>query len=190
FSSLEEFIASNYTEYLVSGSMKNSFIGDFETVLFTSVVGGRMETSLLMDTGKALVLFSTARPIATDLLGDQPDSLGLGIEGNAAPCDTATNRCNCVLYARCLVPRLPYGLITYADKKNIINSYSASVGAVAVMNIAPPYGHVGKVTKVVKNSSGVVTSITLDEANYSSCRISTTRSGSPSTLKVTGYFKP
>jgi surface antigen len=63
------------------------------------------------------------------------------------------------------------------------------VGSVAIMNVGAPYGHVGIVTAVKKDTRGQVTSITINEANYSACKLST-RSGLPSSLKVTGYFKP
>jgi len=75
------------------------------------------------------------------------------------------------------------GLNTCSDKKKIINSYSPTVGAVAIHDIYAPYCHVSVVSNV---SSG---NVTIDEANYSSCKF-TTRTGSPSALKIIGYFKP
>lgn len=106
----------------------------------------------------------------------------------AATCAT-THKCNCVLYVRCRwVPSLPTGLTTKASKIAIINSYTPSVGSVAIMTVGT-YGHVAYVTAVKKDARGNVVSITVDEANYSSCRVGQ-RAGSPSSMKVAGYYKP
>ena len=91
--------------------------------------------------------------------------------------------CNCVLFARSKVPSLPRGLTTQAAKRRIINSYSPSVGAVAVMAVGR-YGHVGRVVSV--NGDGT---ITVEESNYRPCRF-TTRTGTPEQLRVLGYFTP
>ena len=186
FVSLEDWAASNYTEYLLTDTIQPSTAGELEAITFSSRNRRGTDFNLLFDNGRSLVLVTTSRisPAGTDTEEARPKAQAV------ASCDTATNRCNCVLYARCKVPRLPFGLFTYTDKKAIINSSSAAVGSVAIMNIAPPYGHVAVVTAVKKDiRTRQVTSITVNEANYSSCRI-TTRSGSPASLKVTGYFKP
>jgi hypothetical protein len=97
--------------------------------------------------------------------------------------------CNCVLYVRCKwVPSLPYGLNTLADKKAIVNSATPTVGSAAIMNVGA-YGHVAYVTAVKKDTRGNVISITVDEANYKSCKIGQ-RTGSPASMKVIGYYRP
>lgn len=92
--------------------------------------------------------------------------------------------CNCVLYARTLVPSLPRGLFTLKDKKNIINSNSPSQGAVAVIDSGHQWGHVAVVTSI--NSDGT---ITIQESNWGRCRIGS-RTGSPQRLNILGYFQP
>ncbi len=98
-------------------------------------------------------------------------------------CDTSTNRGNCVLYARCRVPRLPFGLTTYQDKARIINSRTPGVGSVAIMNVGA-WGHVAVVEAVNHNGT-----ITVREANYPSPGVRT-RTATPSAMKVTGYYRP
>jgi hypothetical protein len=188
-SSLEDWVTSNYTDYLLRETLKPATVGDFAAVSFSSRGETGKEFNLLVDNGEALVLLTTARlnPTSPDIEGPGDSSLPWL---KAVVCDTAANRCNCVLYARCRLPSLPFGLDTYADKVNIINSSSAATGSVAIININPPFGHVAYVTAVKKDiATRQVTSITVDEANYQSCQL-TTRSGSPATLKVTGYFRP
>jgi hypothetical protein len=98
-------------------------------------------------------------------------------------CSNSTNNYSCVLYARCKVGTLPYGLNTYAQKVAIINSYVAAAGNVAVINVGNAVGHVA----YVKSVSG--TTITIRESNWCSGKI-TERSGTKSALSITGYFKP
>ena len=93
--------------------------------------------------------------------------------------------CNCVLYARTLVPSLPRGLFTLQNKKNIINSYTPSKGAVAVIDSGHEWGHVAVVTDV--SSDG--TTVTIQESNWGRCRIGS-RTGSPQRLNILGYFQP
>lgn len=64
------------------------------------------------------------------------DSLPVGIKSN------------CVAFARYKVPSLPYGLETMQDKKNIINSYTPKVGAIAITTGNSAYGHVAYVEAV------------------------------------------
>lgn len=110
------------------------------------------------------------------------------VTAQTSTCATA-HKCNCVLYVRCRwVPSLPTGLTTKASKIAIINSYTPSVGAVAIMTVGT-YGHVAYVTAVKRDARGNVVSITVDEANYSSCKVGQ-RTGSPSSMKVAGYYVP
>lgn len=93
--------------------------------------------------------------------------------------------CNCVFYARSLVPSLPRGLTTLQDKKKIINSYSPSKGSVAIIPNGDKYGHVAVVTDVSPDGK----TITIKEGNWNRCKINI-RKGTPQSLKVLGYFKP
>ena len=92
--------------------------------------------------------------------------------------------CNCVLYARTLVPSLPRGLFTLQNKKDIINSNSPSQGAVAVIDSGYEAGHVAVVTSVNRDGT-----ITIQESNWKRCRIGS-RTGSPQRLSILGYFQP
>jgi hypothetical protein len=93
--------------------------------------------------------------------------------------------CNCVLYARTLVPSLPRGLFTLQNKKNIINSYTPSKGAVAIIDSGLEWGHVAVVTDVSPDG----TTVTIQESNWRRCRIGS-RTGSPQRLNILGYFQP
>jgi surface antigen len=73
-------------------------------------------------------------------------------------------------------------LWTLSDKKKIINTLEPSVGSVAVMAVGA-FGHVGVVTYVGRNH------ITIQEANYYTCRLSE-RHGDAKAFKIVGYFKP
>jgi hypothetical protein len=90
---------------------------------------------------------------------------------------------NCVLHARCLAPRLPYGLNTWSDKVNIINSSTAHAGCVAMIPSSNPAGHVAYVSSV---SGGT---IHLNEANWSAGAC-TTRSGTKAGLNIRGFWCP
>ncbi len=96
----------------------------------------------------------------------------------------ACSQCdNCVLYARCRQPSLPFGLTSYADKVAIINTQTAAAGEVAIIKTSSSYGHVAYVTSV----SG--STIHIAEGNWpnGSCG---TRSGTKAGLNITGFFKP
>lgn len=95
--------------------------------------------------------------------------------------DTDKNRFNCVLWARQKCASLPFGLWTIWDKRKIINSRKARVGAVAIINVGLPIGHVAIVSAIGSNH------ITIQEANYKTGKI-TERHGSESELKILGYF--
>ena len=91
------------------------------------------------------------------------------------------NKCNCVKWARDHKPNLPFGLWTIGDKKKIINSHEPKIGAVAIMNVGLPFGHVG----IVKDFK--YRRITIREANFKFCEI-TERIGTAEELKILGYF--
>ena len=94
---------------------------------------------------------------------------------------TDKNRFNCVKWAREKKPDLSFGLWTIGDKKDIINSCNPEIGAVAVMNVGLPWGHLGIVEDF---GDGMVV---IQEANFKFGKI-TERSGTPAELKILGYF--
>lgn len=99
-------------------------------------------------------------------------------------CDTPRNGSNCVYYARCRVPSLPGNLFTYQQKAARRNSSTPRVGAVAIMNIYAPWGHVAVVEQVLPDSR-----ILVREGNYHPGRV-TERTGYPADMRVTGYYQP
>ena len=96
---------------------------------------------------------------------------------------TDPNKCNCVLFVRARVPKLPYGLWTIGNKKKIINDHTPREGSVAIMNVGLPWGHVGIIKKVGRNH------LTIQEANYKFCKI-TERHGNTADLNIIGDFNP
>ena len=105
---------------------------------------------------------------------------------------TDKNRCNCVLWLRDRLPELPYNLWTLDDKKAIINSSTAVVGAGGMSKDGVWFtrngkrvfsGHVVLVTKV-KDSI-----LTIHEANYQLCTV-TERKGTKEQLNLVGFFIP
>lgn len=147
-------------------------------------------TFRLIAASAALMITGTlaAGCIANDVSDEDSDEAQLTSEevGTAADellaCSSSTNCNNCVYYARCRKPSLPYGLNTYADKVAIINTQTASAGAVAIIKTSSSAGHVAYVTSV----SG--STITIAEGNWpnGSCG---TRSGTKAGLNITGFFK-
>jgi hypothetical protein len=108
-----------------------------------------------------------------------------------AACSEVTDGCssgnlaNCVKYARCKVSSLPYGLNTYQDKKNIVNTQTASAGSVAVINVGNTVGHVAYVQSI----SG--SNVTIRETNWcTGATKATTRTGTKTALKIVGFYKP
>lgn len=87
----------------------------------------------------------------------------------------------CVHYARCKNPNLPYGLWTHDDKMAIATSGVPQVGAVAIIKTNQVWGHVAYVEAV----DGA--NITISESNWvaGSC---TQRTGTMESLNITGFF--
>lgn len=143
----------------------------------------------LVDKGEILALYSIADPTfaPNQYVGAQSDdSEKVTTTGDyqikASSCDK-NYKCNCVLWVRnCRASWLPTGMTYIWEKKSKINTQTPKKGRVPVMNIYYPYGHVGYITKV-KDSK-----ITIEEANYKSCKVST-RTDKPSNMKVVGYIK-
>jgi hypothetical protein len=99
-------------------------------------------------------------------------------------CSNATNNVNCVLYTRCKIPSLPYGLTTYAQKVAIINTQTAGAGRAAIIKVnGSQYGHIAW----VKSVSG--SQITIRETNWCGAYVNE-RTGTKSGLKITGFYKP
>ena len=92
---------------------------------------------------------------------------------------------NCVFFARYKQPALPFGLTSYASKKNICNSNEAIVGEVAVMpsTNAPSYGHVAYVEAVNGDN------ITILEGGVGSGHINR-RTGTKASLNIYGFYNP
>lgn len=147
-------------------------------------------TLTLIAASVALMITATlaAGCIGSDVSDEDADQEQLSAEevGTAEDellaCSSATNCDNCVYYARCRKPSLPYGLNTYGDKLAIINTQTASAGAVAIIKTSSTAGHVAYVTSV----SG--STINIAEGNWpnGSCG---TRSGTKAGLNIAGFFK-
>jgi len=98
--------------------------------------------------------------------------------------------CNCVVWVKkCKAQWLDDdqygGMITLDGKKSKRNSYDAEPGSVAVIIVKGKYaknGHVAYVKYVFGSK------ITIEEANYKTCRI-TTRTGTEEELNIIGYIK-
>lgn len=96
----------------------------------------------------------------------------------------ACNQCsNCVQYARCMQPALPFGLSTYKNKKDIVNRYTPSIGCVAIINTGDTTGHVAYVWKVAGST------VTIKEGNWPWGKCGE-RTNSPDTLGIVGYYCP
>lgn len=101
---------------------------------------------------------------------------------------SADTRGNCVAMARYLVPSLPSGLWSLADKQAIIQGYTPKVGAIAIGHSYYKYpnykyGHVSYVEKI--NSDGTLT--TIDGGCDGTCkRITST----PYEMGIEGYWYP
>ena len=147
-------------------------------------------TFTLIAASVALMITATvaAGCIASDVSDEDVDQAQLASEevGTAADellaCSSATNCGNCVYYARCRKPSLPYGLNTYSDKVAIINTQTASAGAVAIIKTSSTAGHVAYVTSV----SGSTFSIAEGNWPHGSCG---TRSGPTAGLNIAGFFE-
>lgn len=116
--------------------------------------------------------------------GDEHDEGEVSAMASAEACKGYCND-QCVAYARCRAPGLPYGLNTWADKRAIINSNHAHVGCVAMILGSNPAGHTAYVAKVLSNPRRV----TLHESNWGS-RTCNTRTGTRKELNITNYWCP
>lgn len=101
----------------------------------------------------------------------------------------------CTTYARSRVHSLPYGLYSFNDKLQVINSHSCKAGSVAIIDVGNSTGHVAVVESCDK--TGSVQGIKIIEANWKagkitrrSSRVSGSISKSESELRIRGYFRP
>lgn len=120
-----------------------------------------------------------------DELGHDEEA-GVSAQAFDGPCAYACDD-QCTTYARCRAPGLPGGLYSWQDKLNIINSNSARVGCVAVIDSTNPAGHVAYVHKV--DTAPTPNRIYIHESNWSpgAC---TARSGSKAGLNIVGFWCP
>lgn len=96
-------------------------------------------------------------------------------------------RSNCVYFARYMVPSLPMGLTTLADKKAIINSTKAVPGAIAISTMGNSYyGHVCYVEAVNGNQ---ITTLHGGMGSYYGNHIVRV-TGTATETKIIGYYVP
>lgn len=93
-------------------------------------------------------------------------------------------KANCVAFARYKVPTLPGGLLSLEQKKNIINSYTPTVGAIAITQGNSEYGHVAYVEAVNGNN------ITTLNGGYGDGSRIYRIIGTASEQKILGYWSP
>lgn len=89
--------------------------------------------------------------------------------------------CNCVLTARKFNSDLPRGLYSLSQKKRIINSKEPTIGATVITNEGNWTGHAATVIGIDNET------ITLLEANYKRCKV-TTRVLDKDSKKIVGYY--
>lgn len=98
----------------------------------------------------------------------------------------------CVLFARKLVPALPYGLFDFEDKKRIIKSKTPKKGRVAIIDVGNSVGHVAVVVDVDKKGKNKC--ITIRESNFPRAGIwerkakASDLSKAEKELRIIGYF--
>ena len=157
-----------------------------DAVEYVTQENGVYYRNTVIDNGIHLNLYTFADPELKSFLAVGEDAvLAAPIEANAkaaASCDS-TYKCNCVLWVRnCRASWLPTGMTYIWEKKSKMSTTNPSSGRVAVHDIYYPYGHVSYVKKVDGSK------ITIEEANYSSCKV-TNRTGKPSDMSIVGYIK-
>jgi hypothetical protein len=155
-----------------------------DAVKYITKENGVYYLNTVVDDGIHLKLYAFADPQLKSLLaeGDEERQAVTSQVMPAASCDSQY-KCNCVLWVRnCRASWLPTGMTYIWEKKKKINTTSPKSGRVAVHDIYYPYGHVS----YVKGVDG--SKIKIEEANYSSCNV-TSRTKKPSDMSVVGYIK-
>jgi hypothetical protein len=143
---------------------------------------------MVANKGLRLVLVSLALAVSgcgVDPGADDGTTLGQQQDELTNSCTNSTNCSNCVYYARCRQPGLPYGLNTYQDKLNIINRYIPWPGCVAVIGTGTNIGHVAFV-EYYNSYNGMVY---ISEGNWPAGQCGS-RSGTASQLNIAGYWCP
>ena len=203
FASLDEWIKANYNTTLLAETIEHSFQDGREVIsFFTTSENGLTDHHKLVDTGEGFTVETTS---AIEPPGDAVESLAASLtlpqaetskfSPMAAVASTSScsqYACNCVNYARCTVPKYPTPAYWYTEKLKTINTYTPSVGAVAIMNYDQPYGHVGVINGQWWVWQGWVANmyLSLNEANFVSCKVTTSRSGTIPQLHIVGYYRP
>ncbi len=119
-----------------------------------------------------------------ELAAEQSEQQEIGSTESAL----CTDYCdNCVLFARCKQPNLPYGLTYWSDKRAVVNSNHAHVGCVAMIPTSHIYGHAAYVADVDHAASP--NRITLREANWQPNTCSS-RTGTKDGLNIYNYWCP
>jgi hypothetical protein len=207
FASLEDWIKANYTIYLVPDSITHGVQDGHDTTSFFTVGDdGIYDHHIFSDTGEGFVLQTTANLKVpgegeTNTLGfarESQNGKAIPMVATAASSSCGQYACLCAAYARCIVPSLPStSLSYYTEKLKAINwpyPGSPSIGAVAVMQITMPFGHMGVINNMWWSWHGYTADliVQLNEANYAppGCRITYNRSGKPGDLHIVGYFRP
>ena len=111
----------------------------------------------------------------------QAADYSIAYEYDGLPAETKSN---CVAFARYMVPSLPGGLWTLDDKVAIINSYTPTVGAIAITNGNSSAGHVAYVEAVNGNNITTLNGGFEDGSHIE--RITST----PAEQGVRGYWVP
>lgn len=203
FASMEDWIGANYGPYLVLGSFEHGFEnGAAVTSFITSSDDGVYDHHTLSEGSDGGFLLRTTADLnypaeQGDILTTAAALAHDGFDNNASASRTADScsskyACNCTLYARCLVPSLPSPATYYTEKVKAINWPYPNLpwyGYVAVMNISPPYGHLGIVNALGRDANWNVI-VSLNEANYRACQVTYTRNGTPANLRIAGYYRP
>lgn len=118
--------------------------------------------------------------LVSDAHGDADEEMGTMA--------TCTGHCdNCVLYARCKAPGLPFNLTYWSEKKAVVNSNHAHPGCVAMISTSHQYGHAAYVSAV--DTAPNPNRITLQEANWKAGACSS-RSGSKVGLNIYNFWCP
>lgn len=153
----------------------------------------RLRSLAIVSTVAAGLAIASGCSAPSDVDGDDEDGLfddGQEADDEEGPVASSAselggcNQCsNCVKYARCRQPRLPYGLTYWREKVARINSQTPRRGCVAVIKTSSVYGHLAYVNGV---SGG---RISIDEGNWPNGRCGQ-RSGAPAALNVRGYICP
>lgn len=201
FTSLEEWVKANYTTYLIPNSMTHAVQNGRDAISFITVgEDGIYDHHILYDADGEFVLQTTS-DLKIPGAGEDGPELDSGNRSSktksmVAAATSATSTCggyacNCTLYARCLVG-FPSPATYYTEKVKAINWPYPNYpwyGYVAVMNISPPYGHLGVVNGIGADPNWH-TIVSLNEANYRACQITYTRNGTPASMRIVGYYRP